>query len=36
MTDDDFDAVIRVHLWGTFTCAREAVRHFRAAARVAG
>ena len=36
MTDDDFDAVIRVHLRGTFTCAREAVRHFRAAARVAG
>jgi NAD(P)-dependent dehydrogenase (short-subunit alcohol dehydrogenase family) len=31
MSDDDFDAVIRVHLRGTFTCAREAVKHFRAA-----
>lgn len=31
MSDDDFDAVIRVHLRGTFTCAREAVRHFRQA-----
>lgn len=31
MSDDDFDAVIRVHLRGTFTCAREAVRHFREA-----
>lgn len=30
MEDADFDAVIEVHLRGTFTCAREAVRHFRA------
>ena len=30
MTDDDYDAVIQVHLRGTFTCAREAVKHFRA------
>jgi NAD(P)-dependent dehydrogenase (short-subunit alcohol dehydrogenase family) len=29
LTDDDFDAVIHVHLRGTFTCAREAVRRFR-------
>ena len=29
MTDDDFDAVINVHLRGTFTCAREAAKHFR-------
>jgi NAD(P)-dependent dehydrogenase (short-subunit alcohol dehydrogenase family) len=29
MSADDFDAVIRVHLRGTFLCAREAVRHFR-------
>jgi len=29
MTDDDFDTVIEVHLRGTFTCARAAVRHFR-------
>jgi NAD(P)-dependent dehydrogenase (short-subunit alcohol dehydrogenase family) len=31
MSDDDFDAVIRVHLWGTFTCARAAAIHFREA-----
>ncbi|MEU4343441.1 SDR family NAD(P)-dependent oxidoreductase [Nocardia sp. NPDC023852] len=31
MSDDDFDAVIHVHLRGTFTCVREAVKHFRAA-----
>ncbi|MDV7087082.1 4-hydroxyphenyl-beta-hydroxyacyl-CoA dehydrogenase [Rhodococcus sp. IEGM 248] len=29
MTDDDFDAVINVHLRGTFTCVREAVLKFR-------
>lgn len=29
MTDEDFDAVINVHLRGTFTCAREAVLRFR-------
>ena len=29
MTDDDFDAVIRVHLRGTFTCVREAFRYFK-------
>src|SRR5574340_86378 len=29
MTDDDFDAVINVHLKGTFTCVREAVNRFR-------
>ena len=29
MSDDDFDTVIEVHLRGTFTCAREAARHFR-------
>ncbi|MFB8267534.1 SDR family NAD(P)-dependent oxidoreductase [Streptomyces sp. NPDC055955] len=29
MTDKDFDAVVDVHLRGTFTCARAAVRHFR-------
>jgi len=29
MTDDDFDAVINVHLRGTFTCVREAVARFR-------
>jgi NAD(P)-dependent dehydrogenase (short-subunit alcohol dehydrogenase family) len=31
MTDEDFDAVIDVHLRGTFTCARAAVRHMREA-----
>jgi 3-oxoacyl-[acyl-carrier protein] reductase len=31
MTDDDFDAVIAVHLRGTFTCVREAAIHFREA-----
>ncbi|WP_040687615.1 SDR family oxidoreductase [Nocardia vinacea] len=31
MSDDDFDAVIHVHLRGTFTCVREAVKHFRQA-----
>jgi NAD(P)-dependent dehydrogenase (short-subunit alcohol dehydrogenase family) len=29
MSDDDFDAVVRVHLRGTFTCARAAARHMR-------
>ena len=29
MTDDDFDAVIQVHLRGTFTCVREAYAHFK-------
>jgi NAD(P)-dependent dehydrogenase (short-subunit alcohol dehydrogenase family) len=29
MTDEDFDAVIGVHLRGTFACARAAVRHMR-------
>ncbi len=29
MTDEDFDAVIGVHLRGTFTCARAAVSHMR-------
>jgi len=29
MTDDDFDAVIGVHLRGTFTCVREAYAHFK-------
>ncbi|MFD9667064.1 4-hydroxyphenyl-beta-hydroxyacyl-CoA dehydrogenase [Rhodococcus sp. NPDC059968] len=29
MTDDDFDAVVGVHLRGTFTCVREAVLKFR-------
>src|SRR6266536_3745433 len=29
MTDEDFDAVIQVHLRGTFTCARAAVQHMR-------
>jgi NAD(P)-dependent dehydrogenase (short-subunit alcohol dehydrogenase family) len=31
MSDDDFDTVIDVHLRGTFTTAREAARHMRAA-----
>ncbi len=31
MSDEDFDAVIHVHLRGTFTCAREAMKHFREA-----
>nr|MDT0661990.1 SDR family NAD(P)-dependent oxidoreductase [Micromonospora sp. DSM 115978] len=31
MTDDDFDTVIDVHLRGTFTTVREAVRQMRAA-----
>jgi len=31
MSDEDFDAVIHVHLRGTFTCVREAVKHFRSA-----
>lgn len=30
MTDDDFDAVVNVHLRGTFTCVREAVVQMRA------
>jgi NAD(P)-dependent dehydrogenase (short-subunit alcohol dehydrogenase family) len=29
MTDEDFDAVVDVHLRGTFTCARAAVQHMR-------
>ena len=29
MTDDDFDAVIHVHLKGTFTCVREAFAYFK-------
>jgi 3-oxoacyl-[acyl-carrier protein] reductase len=29
MTDDDFDAVIGVHLRGTFTCVRAAYAHFK-------
>ena len=29
MSDDDFDDVIRVHLRGTFTCARAAAVHMR-------
>lgn len=29
MTDEDFDAVIRTHLRGTFTCARAAFTQFR-------
>jgi NAD(P)-dependent dehydrogenase (short-subunit alcohol dehydrogenase family) len=31
MADDEFDDVIRVHLRGTFTCARAAAVHFREA-----
>lgn len=31
MSDDDFDDVIRVHLRGTFTCARAAAIHLREA-----
>ncbi|TGN64760.1 SDR family oxidoreductase [Nocardioides eburneiflavus] len=30
MSDEDFDTVTQVHLRGTFTCVREAARHFRA------
>lgn len=33
MTDEDFDEVVRVHLRGTFTCARSAAVHFREAGR---
>lgn len=29
MSDEEFDAVVNVHLRGTFTCARSAARHFR-------
>ena len=29
MTDEDFDAVINVHMRGTFTCVRAAVQRFR-------
>ena len=29
MSDEDFDAVLTVHLRGTFTCARAAVQRFR-------
>ncbi|PZG21661.1 dehydrogenase [Micromonospora craterilacus] len=31
MSDDDFDTVVNVHLRGTFTTVREAVRHMRQA-----
>jgi NAD(P)-dependent dehydrogenase (short-subunit alcohol dehydrogenase family) len=31
MSDEDFDEVVRVHLRGTFTCARAAAVHFREA-----
>lgn len=31
MTDEEFDAVVEVHLRGTFTCARSAARYFREA-----
>jgi NAD(P)-dependent dehydrogenase (short-subunit alcohol dehydrogenase family) len=30
MSDDEFDTVLEVHLRGTFTCVRAAVRHMRA------
>ena len=30
MSDEDFDTVVQVHLRGTFTCAREAAKQFRA------
>ena len=36
MTDEEFDAVVDVHLRGTFTCARAAVRHMRDQGRAAG
>lgn len=29
MSDDEFDAVVAIHLRGTFTCARAAATHFR-------
>ena len=29
MSDEDFDAVVQVHLRGTFTCARAAIERFR-------
>src|SRR3954451_3261866 len=29
MSDEEFDAVVQVHLRGTFTCARAAVQHMR-------
>jgi 3-oxoacyl-[acyl-carrier protein] reductase len=29
MSDEEFDAVVAVHLRGTFTCARSAARYFR-------
>jgi NAD(P)-dependent dehydrogenase (short-subunit alcohol dehydrogenase family) len=29
MSDDDFDTVVQVHLRGTFTCVREAVKRMR-------
>jgi 3-oxoacyl-[acyl-carrier protein] reductase len=31
MSDEEFDAVVNVHLRGTFTCARSAARYFREA-----
>jgi NAD(P)-dependent dehydrogenase (short-subunit alcohol dehydrogenase family) len=31
MSDEEFDAVVTVHLRGTFTCARSAARYFREA-----
>ena len=30
MSDEEFDAVVKTHLYGTFTCARAAVTHMRA------
>jgi len=33
MSDDDFDAVVAVHLRGTFLCTREALRGMRASGR---
>ena len=35
MSDEEFDAVLEVHLRGTFTCVRAAVRHMRDAAAAA-
>jgi NAD(P)-dependent dehydrogenase (short-subunit alcohol dehydrogenase family) len=36
LEDDDFDVVVETHLRGTFTCARAAVRQFRAQNDAAG
>ena len=30
MSDEEFDLVVKTHLYGTFTCVREAVKHMRA------